>query len=304
MAHQRLRYYFDYIEHCKMCDASLEMQKVLGKRLNASQGKKPSTKTGVTTTVCRCHNCGLIYANPQPIPFDLQDHYGIPADSYWKPEHFVVSDDWFHREIATLQTLLPFEKGMKALDIGAGLGKTMLALEKIGFESYGFEPSSPFLQRAIEVMKISPERLQSGAIENINYPDAHFDFISFGAVLEHLYDPSDSIQRAMRWLKPGGIIYIDVPSADWLISKLGNAFYKAIGTDYVTNISPMHSPFHLYEFTLRSFEANARVHGYSVVKHQYNVGSTYMPSWMNWLVIPFMRKFKKGMQLTVWLKKN
>ena len=26
------------------------------------------------------------------------------------------------------------------------------------------------------------------------------------------------------------------------------------GTNYVTNISPMHSPFHLYEFGLKSFE--------------------------------------------------
>jgi 2-polyprenyl-3-methyl-5-hydroxy-6-metoxy-1,4-benzoquinol methylase len=43
------------------------------------------------------------------------------------------------------------------------------------------------------------------------FPEAHFDFITFGAVLEHLYDPSMSIHKAMSWLKPSGIMHIEVP---------------------------------------------------------------------------------------------
>jgi 2-polyprenyl-3-methyl-5-hydroxy-6-metoxy-1,4-benzoquinol methylase len=51
-------------------------------------------------------------------------------------------------------------------------------------------------------MKIPPEKLQLGMIENIEYPKDNFDFITFGAVLEHLYDPSAAIKKAMNWLKP------------------------------------------------------------------------------------------------------
>ncbi|MBK8291297.1 MAG: methyltransferase domain-containing protein [Flammeovirgaceae bacterium] len=54
------------------------------------------------------------------------------------------------------------------------------------------------------------------------YPENSFDFISFGAVLEHVYSPADSILRTLRWLKPNGIIHIEVPSSDWLINKIIN----------------------------------------------------------------------------------
>ena len=98
--------------------------------------------------------------------------------------------------------------------------------------------------------------------------DNSFDFITFGAVLEHLYDPAFALDRAMKWLKPGGIIQAEVPSADHLMSKLLNFYFKLRGTNYVTHISPMHSPFHLYEFTPRSFARFDLVHHrYEVLQH-------------------------------------
>ena len=66
-----------------MCGQRTEGHKILGKRLNKSQGKNPRNKIGITITVSKCNQCGLIYSNPQPIPFDLQDHYGIALQNYW-----------------------------------------------------------------------------------------------------------------------------------------------------------------------------------------------------------------------------
>ena len=77
----------------------------------------------------------------------------------------------------------------------------MISLTNSGFDVYGLEPSEPFYKKAIELMKIEPARLQLASIENSNFPPDHFDFITFGAVLEHLYDPSPSIRKAMSWLK-------------------------------------------------------------------------------------------------------
>ena len=96
----------------------------------------------------------------------------------------------------------------------------MIALKKAGFDSYGLEPSVPFYNKAIDKMGISPHALVLSKIEDAKYPDNFFDFITFGAVLEHLYNPSLSITTALRWLKPKGIIHIEVPSSDWLISRL------------------------------------------------------------------------------------
>ncbi|MBK8291298.1 MAG: hypothetical protein IPK96_10505 [Flammeovirgaceae bacterium] len=83
------KYTFNYLKRCNMCGSDTTTHTILGKRLNQSQGKKPRNKIGITTTVLKCKDCGLIYSNPQPIPNNLQDHYGIPPEDYWKDEYFV-----------------------------------------------------------------------------------------------------------------------------------------------------------------------------------------------------------------------
>jgi ubiquinone/menaquinone biosynthesis C-methylase UbiE len=299
-----MKYTFEIIENCNMCDTSTSTQIVLGKRLNQSQGKKPKNKIGITTTVCKCSNCGLIYANPLPIPDDIQDHYGVPPESYWKEEYFKVNPDYFLGEISTLKKLIEFKPGLKSLDIGAGLGKQMKALEKTGFETYGFEPSKPFYERAISKMGISSERLKLGMIEEVEYPEECFDFISFGVVLEHVYDPSASINKALKWLKQDGIMHVEVPSSEWLVNKLINWYYKLNLSDYVGNVSPMHEPYHLYEFSLKSFQENSKVNGFTLAHHEYYVCQTFLPKIFDHVIKPYMKKTNSGMQLCVWLKKN
>lgn len=287
-----------------MCGSPVSGHKVLGKRLNQSQGRRPGKKIGISTTVMQCTNCSLIYPNPMPIPLDIQDHYGIPPESYWKEEYFHTHPGYFAREIEKSKELLAFQPGMKALDIGAGLGKCMIALAAAGYDAYGIEPSQPFYERAISVMRIDPSKLRLGMMENAEFPAEGFDFITFGAVLEHLYDPSGAIQKALTWLKPGGVIHIEVPSSKWLINKLANFYYRIRNLDYVSNISPMHTPFHLYEFGLASFRENARLNGYELAHHEYYVCKTFLPRWMDFFLKPYMKRTSSGMQLCVWLRKT
>jgi len=297
-----MKYAFKYIENCNMCGSKSKKHTILGKRLNISQGRNPEKKVGITVTICKCNRCGLVYSNPQPVPSSLQDHYGSPPEDYWSSEYFEINENYFSAEIARLKKLMDFKPGMKSLDIGAGLGKQMIVLSKIGFDAYGIEPSEPFYSRAISQMKINPEKLKLGMIEQVDYPENNFDFISFGAVLEHLYDPSSSIRKAMVWLKPQGIIHIEVPSSNWLIGKLINLFYKVKLSDYVGNLSPMHKPFHLYEFSIKSFEMSNI--DYEIAFHEYYVCRTYMPKSIDLILKPFMKKTNSGMQLCVWLRKK
>lgn len=154
-------------------------------------------------------------------------------------------------------------------------------------------------------MKIAPEKLKLGMIEEVDYPDNFFDFITFGAVLEHLYDPSASIQKALKWVKPGGLVHIEVPSSKYLISRIFNFYFWLRGTNYVNNISPMHIPFHLYEFGIDSFNLNAEKNNYEVVHHEYYVCDVYfIPKIFHGLLKWYMKKTNKGMQLAVWLRKK
>jgi Methyltransferase domain len=302
---KQLRYYFNYIDTCNMCGSTSERHKILGQRLNQSQGYNPKSKTGISTSVMKCRNCGLIFSNPQPVPFDIQDHYGVPPENYWKPDYFNVDKNYFSHQIQTTKELSQFQKGMKALDIGAGLGKCMISLENAGYDVYGFEPSVPFHKMAIEKMNISSEKLKLGMLEEVEYSENSFDFITFGAVLEHLYDPSAAILKGMKWLKPDGLMHIEVPSSRYLIPKIFNFYFRLRGTNYVNNISPMHRPFHMHEFDIDSFRVHAANHNYELAFHEYYVCDVYfIPKLFHPLLKWYMKKTNKGMQLAVWLRKK
>lgn len=299
------KYYFKEISACEMCADKAENHKVLGQRLNQPQGFRPKTKIGISVSIMKCTNCGLIYSNPQPIPFDLQDHYGTPPEEYWKDKYFVWQPTNFNSQIKEAKKLLGFSSGMKALDIGAGLGKVMLSMQSNGFDVYGLEPSIPFYERAISKMGIEKEKLKLGAIEDLDYKRNFFDFITFGAVFEHLYEPSNCLEKALSWLKPNGIIHIEVPSSKWLLPKFMNFYFKLIGTNYVTNLSPMHTPFHLHEFDLKSFNKLSDKLNFKIENYRYDVCSIYyFPKIIHGLLRNYMKATNKGMQLTVYLRKQ
>lgn len=200
---------------------------------------------------------------------------------------------------------MEIKPGMKALDVGAGIGKGMLSLNHAGFDTYGFEPSVPFYERAISKMNIDPGKLKQGMIEEVDYPENHFDFITFGAVLEHLYHPAVSLEKAMKWLKPGGIIHAEVPSSGWLIAKIINFYYRVVGTNYVTNTSPMHDPFHLYEFDVKSFQKLGEQAGFKTIFHEYIVCTIRnIPRPLHPIFRKYMEMTDTGLQLTVWLQKK
>ena len=105
------KYSFKINDHCNMCGSETASHKRLGKRLNAPQGKNPLKKEGIAITIKQCTNCGLIYPQPLPIPLNIQDHYGIPPESYWKPEYFEFNDDYFKNVIDKVNELRPIETG-------------------------------------------------------------------------------------------------------------------------------------------------------------------------------------------------
>jgi len=78
-----ISYKFLPVDACPMCMATKKESKLLGLRLNCSQGLRPKLNEGIAVSVRRCNYCDLIYPSPLPIPLNLQDHYGIPPADYW-----------------------------------------------------------------------------------------------------------------------------------------------------------------------------------------------------------------------------
>lgn len=299
---QSMNYRFKKTDFCCFCESN--DFKILGKRLNSSQGFNPQKKCGITTTIVKCNRYGLIFSNPLPIPHHIEDHYGIPPENYWKPEYFIIQENYMEGLINWMNAIQKVNKGAKILEVGVGLGKAMIALEKNGYDVYGVEPSLPFYERAIEKMHVKKERLTLSMIEDCEYEENSFDVILFAAVLEHLYEPSIVINKVMKWLKPNGLMFIEVPNADWLINKIINIIYKVRGKDYVGNLSPMHEPYHLYEFSKKSFEIHAKNNHYEIADFRYFICETFMPRMLDPFLKWYMKKTNTGMELAIWLRKK
>lgn len=296
-----MRYDFLSSSTCNMCRSG--SRKMIGMRLNASQGLAPRKVPGIAVSVMQCENCALIYPDPLPKPENMSDHYGVPPEEYWRNTSPWTSD-YFSSQIATVKRLLPFREGMSALDIGAGRGLGMASIAHAGFEPTGIEASVPFRDHAIRESGIEPKRLFLTSIEDAHFEPESFDFINFGAVLEHLYDPDAALRQALQWLRPGGIIHVEVPSSGHLITRILNRFFRLRGTNYVSHISPMHTPFHIYEFSHRSFTENGLRNGYEVAEHQIDVCEiAHVPGVLHPIFRWWMNRSKQGMQLVVYLRK-
>src|SRR5215471_13496886 len=87
-----IKYRFQWLDRCVMCNDPVDSHKVMGNRLSQSQGFRPRQKKGISVTICKCSTCGLIYSNPMPIPENINDHYGIDPHTYWQEEYFEVTN--------------------------------------------------------------------------------------------------------------------------------------------------------------------------------------------------------------------
>jgi SAM-dependent methyltransferase len=289
---------------CNMCGAGVTRARSLGRRLNQRQGLRPAHIVGgPVATIHRCAECGLVFANPMPVPVEIDSHYGISPAAYWGEADLASANGYFADQIDQFRRLYPRSERLTALDIGAGVGKAMISLEAAGFAAYGLEPSANFHDYAISQTGIVPERLLLGRIEDAEFAAERFDLVTFGAVLEHLPDPAAAILRALAWTRTGGLIHIEVPSSDWLMARLVDFAYRVQGLDFTCHLSPLHIPFHLFEFTPASFERHAARAGYEVALCRRHVAQTYAPRWADAGLRRLMDRTKTGMQLEMWLRK-
>lgn len=298
-----LRYSFATVAACPMCGADGRIFETLGIRKNGHQGVRPRRLRGVAVTINRCGRCRLVFPNPLPRPQSIGQHYDVDPAAFWGPGYSREIGSTFQYELRQYRELEPRHAGpQKALDIGVGLGKCMQALTLAGFDTIGLEPSATFAAQARAAFGFA-DRIVEKPMEDVDFPDSTFDLISFGAVLEHLPEPGAALRKATRWLRPGGLIHVEVPSSAWLVARLGNLYYRLIGTDYVGNLSPMHPPYHFYEFSAEAFRRHGETSGYALAKVTYHPCTTGFPFLIDRILRLAMAATDTGMQMIVWLRR-
>lgn len=133
--------------------------------------------------------------------------------------------------------------GMRILDAGCGGGRNSLYLMRCGAEVFGIDSSPAEVERIRTVARrdapgLPPENFLAGRLDQLPFPDAHFDAVICCAVLH--FAESERHFEAMvhelwRVLAAGGVLFARLASTIGIEERVrrehGRRFHLPDGTD-------------------------------------------------------------------------
>jgi 2-polyprenyl-3-methyl-5-hydroxy-6-metoxy-1,4-benzoquinol methylase/RNase P subunit RPR2 len=144
-------------------------------------------------------------------------------------------------------------RGGKVLEMGAAWGKLLVPWrDRHGCEVTGVEPRARTVQAAKERLGID---LFQGFPDTAKVPEQAYDAVFVIRTINHMLDPLGDLRHAWRWLKPGGIIGIDI--SDVVREARYEGFEKT-----VVEID------HPYMFTINSLAALLQQAGFEIVHRE------------------------------------
>lgn len=254
-------------QECPICE--IPPSKRLGRRGGAAHREG----LGVECDVWRCGRCGLVFPNPMPVPVGgLEQHYAVDPGEYFENHDIGAKDTGGENMVAAAESIVG-GKG-RLLDVGAGRGEVLRAARLAGWEAVGIELSPTFADYAEQH---SGGEVLRRPLEECDFADASFDAVILSAVLEHLYDPGETVGRIARLLRPGGALFLDVPNEAGVYFRVGNFYQRLRGRDWVVNLAPTFAPFHVFGFGPKSLRALLAKHGLEVREWHVYPGTSLVP---------------------------
>jgi len=170
----------------------------------------------------RCKNCGHWSAE---IEMDLTDFYrgGYVDGTYGKrmKETFLkilaLPAEQSDNQARVRRVLEYAEKHLKKkethtlLDVGSGLAVFPYRMKEAGWNVTALDPDARAAAHAREVAGV--RAIHADFLTWEPEPAERFDLITLNKVLEHVEDPVAMLSRARHWIRPGGMLYVEVPDA-------------------------------------------------------------------------------------------
>ena len=166
-----------------------------------------------TFALDRCLKCGQIMQNPLPSAEQLNRGYSAQYAPYrpgWKEAGRPL---WkILRDLTTARRLRRLERygsGGRLLEVGCGAGDFLYAAKRAGWDV-----------KAVEYSDVLAEALRSELGFDVRAGDLvpglwephSFDAVVMWSVLEHLQNPLQALATASSYLKPGGVLFIQIPT--------------------------------------------------------------------------------------------
>ncbi|MDH4321085.1 MAG: class I SAM-dependent methyltransferase [Desulfobulbaceae bacterium] len=108
---------------------------------------------------------------------------------------------WLFRRVRNLV------EGARVLDAGCGTGGLLELMERENprIAAYGVDIGHPPFFLPVGTFL-------SGSVSELPFVDDRFDVVTCSHVIEHLSDPASCVRELLRVCRPGGCVYLEVPS--------------------------------------------------------------------------------------------
>jgi SAM-dependent methyltransferase len=186
-----------------------------------------------------CRRCGFVYADPAATQRDYDRFYcewskyddsatstGSGVSRYDAARLATTASD--------LARALP-SRAASILDAGCATGGLLTALRDQGFTAVSGLDPSPSCAASCR------ERGFQAYVGSIGSAPAHmpkFDCVVFSHVLEHVYDIPTFFTAALRFLAPGGYLYLETPNATRYVDYL-YAPFQEFNTEHINHFSAL-----------------------------------------------------------------
>ena len=226
---------------CPVCDNNTP--KFLGWR----GGDAHQRGIGEKTAIVRCRKCSHQYPNPMPFPkVGLEEVY-VDADEYFSGHDVEL------KKKNALRLMQEFEQKLgrrgKFLDVGCGAGELLWAAKESQWEVEGVDPSKEFVEIGLERFGVQG---RITTLKEANFPNNYFDAVAMSSLIEHLYEPFETLCEVHRVLRPDGLLWFDAPNEDGLYMQFGNLYMRLQGKDWVVVMAPTFPPYHVQGFNPKS----------------------------------------------------
>ena len=232
---------------CHLCTADLTAAPVVGTR----------DRDGVEIRRVQCETCGLVQADPMPSAEEIEAYYAGP---YWrdrKPatlftvtpsgrvETIEPSDAERYEATLDVQTrdrmraleALGLAHGARVLEVGCGDGRTLAAMLAAGWDVHGIEPDEG--KAAAARARVGAFRVSHATLDRVDVTGPADAVVSFH-VVEHTRDPIGALVAMRRLLRPGGLVWLEVPDIDGAQQPLEGSWWQWA---------------HLYDFSAHTLRA-------------------------------------------------
>jgi SAM-dependent methyltransferase len=167
------------------------------------------SRTGKENPLYFCTKCTSFFQRPNY----HEDDETLRRDLQW---HLSKHEEHKKQAKQIIHQLLVYNPEIKTiLDIGSGIGSTILAARELGINCIGVEPNPYAVQYSKENLSLDliPDYFSASLFQE------GFDAIVIDMVLEHVPMVQPFMKDVFSILNPGGVIFLAVPGLNWSISR-------------------------------------------------------------------------------------